>query len=146
VPRVAAELLPAALLARASLRGNEHAWPVDEIPQVIEAARKANLVSIGGQLQFRLPNGGTCECYWVQVDTYQSVEKSLPWRERVERTAEAGARDFAALRSNVDFLAEARERFAEHLDAEVADGRDPLDSMFFVWDLLTEEEATAQGF
>ena len=146
MPRVAAELLPAALLARALLRGNEHAWPVDEIPQVIEAARKANLVSIGGQLQFRLPNGGTCECYWVQVDTYQSVEKSLPWRERVERTAEAGARDFAALRSNVDFLAEARERFAGHLDAEVADGRDPLDSMFFVWDLLTEEEATAQGF
>jgi hypothetical protein len=146
VPRVAAELLPAALLARASIRGNEHAWPVDEIPQVIEAARKANLVSIGGQLQFRLSNGGTCECYWVQVDTYQSVEKALPWRERVERTAEAGARDFAALRSDVNFLAEARERFAVHLDAEVADGRDPLDSMFFVWDLLTEEEATAQGF
>lgn len=146
MPRVAAELLPAALLARASLRGNEHAWPVNDIPRVIEAARKANLVSIGGQLQFRLPNGGTCECYWVQVDTYQSVEKSLPWRERVERTAEAGVRDFAALRSKVDFLAEARERFAEHLDAEVADGRDPLDSMFFVWDLLTEEEATAQGF
>ncbi|HRE45667.1 MAG TPA: hypothetical protein PKY87_17075 [Terricaulis sp.] len=146
MPRLAAELLPADLLARASLRGNEHAWPVDDIPDVIDAARKANLVSIGGQLQFRLPDGGTCECYWVQVDTYQSVDKVLPWPERVTRTAEAGARDFAELRRNVDFLAAGREGFAQYLDKEIAEGRDPLSSMCFVWDLLTEQEAMSEGF
>lgn len=146
MPRPAVELLPADLLARASLRGNEHAWPVDDIPEVIEAARRANLVSVGGQLQFRLPDGGTCECYWVEVDTYRSVEKTLPWPDRVKLTAEVGARDFAALRRNVEFLAAGRESFAQYLDKEVAEGRDPLHSMCFVWDLLTEEGAKAGGF
>jgi hypothetical protein len=139
--RLAAEMLPAQLLARASLRGNEYAWPVDDIPAVIAAARAANLVTIGGQLQFRLPDGRTCECYGVQVDTYRSVEKSLPWGERVVRTADAAARDFAALRSSVDFLAAGRESFAAQLDAEIAAGRDPRDSMCFVWDVLSEDEA-----
>ena len=53
--------LPHDLLQRASLRGSEYAWPIEDIPKVIEAARQANLASIGGQLQFRLPDGGTCE-------------------------------------------------------------------------------------
>jgi len=52
-------LLAVDLLARASLRGNEYAWPIADIPMVIDAARAANLVSIVGQLQFRLPDGGT---------------------------------------------------------------------------------------
>ena len=91
--------LPPVLLGRASLVGNEYAWRVDDIPNVIEAARAANLVSIGGQLQFRLPDGGTCECYWVQVDTYQSVDRALPWKVRVERTAIS----FAALGGKLRF-------------------------------------------
>jgi hypothetical protein len=73
-----ARALPPDLLARASLSGNEYAWPVNEIPSVIEAARAANLVSIGGELQFRLPDGGVCECYWVYVYPDKSVDKALP--------------------------------------------------------------------
>ena len=96
-------LLPRPLLERASLRGNEYAWPIDAIPDVIEAGRSANLVSIGGQLQFRLTDGGTCECYWVDVDTYRSVANDLPWDERVQATAEEGLRQFAALQSRFDF-------------------------------------------
>ena len=142
--RFAVEMLPADLLARATLRGNEYAWPLDDIPEVIEAGQKANLVSIGGQLQFRLRDA-TCECYWVQVDTYQSVQKTLPWRERVECTAEASARDFAELFSNFDLLAAGREGFAKHFDALIAEGRDPGASMCFVWYLLTEDEAMARG-
>lgn len=146
VSKLAAKLLPADLLARASLRGSEFAWPVDAIPEVIEAARRANLVSLGGQLQFRLPGGGTCECYWVQVDTYQSVNKTLPWPERVTQTAQISALDFADLQRTVDFLAAGREGFARHLDKEVAEGRDPQSSMCFVWYLQTEQEAKTKGF
>jgi hypothetical protein len=47
--------LPHDVLQRATLQGNEYAWPVEYIPKVIEAAREAELASIGGQLQFRLP-------------------------------------------------------------------------------------------
>jgi hypothetical protein len=95
--------LPHDVLQRASLRGNEYAWPIEDIPKVIEAARQANLASIGGQLQFRLPDGGTCECHWVEVDTYTSVPASLPWRERVNQTATVALADFSRLISQFDY-------------------------------------------
>ncbi len=139
--RDAVETLPAELLSRASLRGNEYAWRIEDIPEVIGAARDANLVSVGGQLQFRLPDGGTCECYWVEVDTYKSVPKSLPWNERVTRAAEAAARDFSALLASVDFLAAGREGFAEHLESFATSGGDPRTAMCFVWYALSEDEA-----
>ena len=46
------ERLPAGILAMASCRraGDEYAWRIEHIPQVIEAARYAGLVSIGDQL------------------------------------------------------------------------------------------------
>lgn len=135
------QLLPTDLLARATVRGNEYAWPIGDIPVVIEAARRANLVSIGGQLQFRLSDGGTCECYWVEVDTSKSIPAGMPWPERVERTAEVGARDFKALRNEVDFLAAGRKAFAKYLDAEAALGRDPRDAMCFVWYLERQNDA-----
>lgn len=137
--------LPPDLFARASLAGNEYAWPIADIPTVIEAARVANLVSIGGQLQFRLPNGGTCECYWVEVDTYKSVDKALPWKERVLGTAVAAKADFFALQERFDFMAEGRKAFPAYLDSLLADGRDPADGMWFVWYLLSEVEASAKG-
>lgn len=145
-PATSAEgALPPDILARASPAGNEYAWPIADIPAVIEAARAANLVSIGGQLQFRLPNGGTCECCWVEVDTYKSVDNALPWSERVVRTAEAAARDFTALRDRFDFIAEGHKAFASYLDALLAQGRDPADAMCFVWYVLREEDALAKG-
>ena len=136
--------LPPEVLQRASRAGNEYAWRVQDIPELIEAARLSNLISIGGQLQFRLPDGGTCECYWVEVDTYKSVDMALPWEERVTRTAEVALRDFQALQSRFDFIAEGRTLFARHLDALVAQGRDPADSMYFVWYVMSEADTKAR--
>jgi hypothetical protein len=144
-PAPAVSALPPDLLARASLAGNEYAWPIADIPAVIEATRAANLVSIGGQLQFRLPDRGTCECYWVEVDTFKSVDKALPWKERVMATAEVALRDFGALQERFDFLAEGRKAFRDYLDKLLADGRDPADAMCFVWYVLCEDEASAEG-
>ena len=78
-------------------------------------------------------------------DTYQSVDKTLPWEERVNRTAETAARDFAALRDRFDFIGEGRKAFAHYLDRLLADGHDLEDSMWFVWYVLCEEEALAKG-
>ena len=100
--------LPLDILQRASLRGNGYAWPIEDIPKVIEAARQASLASIGGQLQFRRPDGGTCECYWIEVDTYKSVPTSLPWGERINQTAAVARADFSRLLSKFDFAAEGR--------------------------------------
>jgi hypothetical protein len=102
--------LPAEILAKASLRGNEYAWRVNDIPLVIAAAQAKGLVNIGGQLQFRGPDF-TCECYWVQVDTYQAIARDLPFVIRVHLTAEAARSAYDKLRRETDFLAEGRRGF-----------------------------------
>jgi len=135
--------LPSDILERASRAGNEYAWRIKDIPDVIAAARAANLINIGGQLQFRLPDGGTCECYWVKVDTSNSADEALPWVERVSRTAEIALADFNALQERFDFIAEGRVGFASYLDPLVARGRDPADSMCFVWYVHGEADEKA---
>jgi hypothetical protein len=132
--------LPRDILQRASLRGNEYAWALYDIPHVIEAARQAGLVNIGGQLQFRIPGGSTCECYWVEVDTYRSISKHLSWSERVERTAATALEEFERLPSKFDFLAEGRRGFAQHLDEFERLGHDPAEAMCFVWYVLDQAE------
>jgi hypothetical protein len=62
------------------------------------------------------------------------------------RTAEVAARDFVALQHRFDFMAEGRKEFARYLDDLLTDGRDPADSMCFVWDVLCEDEALAKGW
>lgn len=130
------DALPPDILQRA-FAGNELAWRISDIPAVISAARDANLINVGGQLQFR-PDRGTCECYRVEVDTYNSVDKSLPWKERVRRTAEVGLNDFEALPHRFDFIAEGRSGFGRHLA-----GRDPAEFMCFVWYVLSEADEKA---
>ncbi len=131
-------LLPLEVLQRASLRGREYAWPIECIPDVIETARAANLLNIGGQLQFRLLDGLICECYWIEVDTYKSVPSNLRWADRVALSAEVALKDFTILRSTKDFLSEGRTNFGKYLAAHVADSGSPEDAMCFVWYLETE--------
>jgi hypothetical protein len=59
--------LPQAILDNASLRGNEYAWQQADVIATIQAAATQQLASIGGQAQFRFPNG-TYEMYWLNYD------------------------------------------------------------------------------
>jgi hypothetical protein len=136
--------LPREILDRATLCGNEYAWRIEDIPEVIEATRQASLVNIGGQLQFRIPDVGTCECYWVEVDTYKSVPKSLPWDERVNRTAEVALADFQQLAAKYDFVEEGRRGFDEHLQKIVEGGGNPAEFACFVWYVIDEIDAEAK--
>ena len=131
----AESFLSAELLKKASLRGKEYAWPVYDIPVVIEAGRIAELLNIGGQLQFRLADGGVCECYWVDVDTYKTVSKDLPWGERVNLAAHTALKDFQTLKNTKDFIKEGKHGFPKYLD-----DRNAEQAMCFVWYLSTEEE------
>lgn len=126
-------LLPKEILGRATLRENEYAWPIAEIPSVIDAARLSNLVNIGGQLQFRIPNGGTCECHWVQVDTYQDVSYDLPWDERVNATAKSAHAQFQSLCRKYDFPAEIMKEFAQHLEGIDLQESTMSEALCFVW-------------
>jgi hypothetical protein len=124
--------LPPEILARASLRDNEYAWPVGDIPDVIEAARQSNLVNIGGQLQFRMPDA-ICECYWVEVDTHKLVSDALPWATWVAKTADAAMERFSQLRKEIDFLSEGRREFEKYLSEYERDGATAQEAMCFVW-------------
>ena len=116
----------------ATLRGNEYAWPIGAIPAVIEAARENNLVNVGGQLQFRLPDA-ICECYWVEVDTYKLVPANLPWQERVTKTADVAIESFNRLQKDFDFIAEGRRDFGKYLSQYEEDGGVAQEAMCFVW-------------
>jgi hypothetical protein len=72
------------------------------------------------------------------------LDTALPWKARVERTAEVAARDFESLRSRFDFMSEGRKAFAPYLSELEAEGLDPADSMCFVWYVLAETEETAK--
>jgi hypothetical protein len=131
--------LPAHIREHGTQRGNEWAWPIADIPDVIEAARLARMVSIGGQLQFRLLEG-TCELYWIEVDTSQVTSSDLPWQERVEQTASIALSQFQDLQKRFDFLVEGQSAFGQHLDEFRASGGDPRDAMCFVWYLEAQPE------
>ena len=131
------DLLPPEHLLRATRRGNEYAWRLEDIPKVIEAARQASLLNIGGQLQFRIPEG-TCECYWVEVNAIDGIALDLPWRTRVELSAETALSQFRALPQRFDFLAEGRSSFGPHFDRLIAAGASPTTYMCFVWSVQSQ--------
>jgi hypothetical protein len=129
-------LLPAEILKRSSLAGSEYAWHPSDIPDVIKAAEKAQLLNLGGQLQFRLP-GATCECYWVEVTTEDHPD--LSWGERVARSAAKSLEGFEVVRSKFDFIVEGRRAFEKRLDDFEAGGGNLNDAMCFVWYVESEE-------
>jgi hypothetical protein len=134
-------LLPKDLIARASLRGREYAWRISDIPEVIEAARSCGLVSIGGQLQFRFPDGSTCECYWVEVDTYKAMPTSFStWAERVEKSAELARASYENLLASHDLIEEGRKAFSQVFSDFEQSGQDVSDAMCFVWYLKAESD------
>jgi hypothetical protein len=131
------------VLQRASLRGEEYAWALSDIPLVIDAVRDADLLNVGGQLQFRIPEkfgGGICECYWVSVDTFGSVPKDLRWGDRVVKTAKTALAEFMYLKSKYDFVQEGMNEFGERLAEAEKRGGNIKDMMYFVWYALDEKE------
>jgi hypothetical protein len=78
--------LPAAVLAKASLRGYEHAWHPSDVPEAITAARECGLATVGGVAQFRIP-AGTCELYWRSADA-RLRQPGEPWAGYVARSAD----------------------------------------------------------
>ena len=123
---------PKHLLDRATSRGSELAWRLDDIPSVIEAVRAAGHINNGGQLQFRLKDGGTCECYEVEVDTRKTLEK-LDRSERVSASAIEALRQFERLPNEFDFIIQGRAAFGKFFDELGLTESDIREAMCFVW-------------
>ena len=134
---VVEEKLPPSVLSKASLRGNEYAWPLSEVEGAVSAAEEVGLANLGGQPQFRLP-GGTCELYWLNVDAADRREGE-GWSDYVSRSASEVRDAFRKLIAEVDFPAEAR-RFA-FLAERLSRGEQVVPHLCFV--LYFAEESAA---
>lgn len=100
------EKLPAAVLAKATRSGNELAWSLTDVPEVISAAEASGLGNVGGQPQFIHPDG-TCEPYWLNADS-EARRKDETWPEYVRRSANEVRAGFERIVSETDFEKEAR--------------------------------------
>jgi hypothetical protein len=97
--------LPQAFLSKASLRGREYAWPLDAVEDVITAAAQNAFACIGGQAQFRIPDG-TCEMYWLSIERGKRLPEEA-WENYVKRSSTETLSQFRALRQKTDFMKEA---------------------------------------
>lgn len=133
--------LPSELVQRKvySTSGGEYAWRVADIPEVIEAAKRASLVNLDGTLQFYLPDAGICECYWVDVNPGEPP-KNLDWQGKVEWSAATCRRRFDEVINTIDLVRAGRDEFGGPL-RELADGGTDISQfMCFVWNVCDQEE------
>jgi hypothetical protein len=99
------QLLPFSVLEKATLRGKEYAWPLSVVEEAVTAAKTCELANLGGQAQFRIPEG-TCELYWLSMDSGERLPDER-WDEYVTRSANEVLAQFIALQERTDFIKEA---------------------------------------
>jgi len=121
-------LLPAPILAKATVHSNEYAWPFDSVEEVIAAAQAAELATLGGQAQFRMPEG-ICEMYWLEADASdRRVGES--WPEFVKRSAHEVLARFQDKVTKANYNNEARQW--PILCEQIEKGTNVLDFLCFV--------------
>jgi hypothetical protein len=112
--------LPPELLQMASLRGNEFAWKKKDVIDVIRSAKENRLASIGGEVQFRFPDG-YCELYWIGFDSRDRQEDEH-WDDYVTRSAEEVIKEFNRINREFDLLDEGYRSFQFLKDKVDKDG------------------------
>ena len=122
--------LPQKMIAIANLRGAEYGWHIDLFPSALDLALQHSLACLGGQFQFRLPNGSTYEMYWLSADsTERKVDES--WHNYVARSIAEVRREFNTICDRSDFEKQGREWnvVREMIDLKNAS---PLEWLYFV--------------
>lgn len=130
------EKLPKEILDKASIsKGGEYAWKREDIPKVLQAAKKIGLACLGGQPQFQGPIG-TAEPYWINYEPKPRMENES-WEDYSKRSLDETLVAFNRVCAETDFLKEAMTW--EHIkNAVEKEGINPLDHLWFV--LYFEEE------
>ncbi|MDC7692971.1 MULTISPECIES: hypothetical protein [Asticcacaulis] len=130
--------LPAEILAKADFRYNEYAWRIKDIPEVIRAATRAGFMSLGGQLQIRIPDA-IGECHWVETDPAGLAPADLPWAVRIRMVEELALQDWEELKAHYDFAEQVRLAFPAVLEPYLAKGGKLEDALWFTWYVIDEE-------
>jgi hypothetical protein len=129
--------LPDNILEKASLRGEEYAWKFEDIKDVILASKNLKLATLGGQAQFRFPDGPICELYWIDIDI-QDQKETESWTEFVNRSANEFLKEFDNRILKVDFLKEAKGN--KFLETKLEGNIDILKDLCFVVYIVNEKE------
>jgi hypothetical protein len=101
------EELPPDITEGATLRGDEFAWSVSSFPNALVRAAKRGYACLGGQFQFRLDDGSTCEMYWLGADS-TARRNGESWLAYVHRSCSEVLAGFQQMASQTDFAKEAR--------------------------------------
>src|ERR1700722_1433502 len=124
------DVLPPDVLEGATLRGNEYGWSVPAFPAALASAEAHGYGCLGGQFQFRLDDGGTCEMYWLSADSKERLDGES-WSDYSRRSCSEVLTKFQRLMSITDFTKEASNwRFRI----------DPVKSLVFVAYFVSETE------
>jgi hypothetical protein len=99
-------LLPPHVLRGSELRGNEYGWNISSFPDALASAKTSGYACLGGQFQFRLKDGSTCEMYWMNADSVDRRQRE-PWTDYSCRSCLEVLARFQHLVSGADFKKEA---------------------------------------
>jgi len=108
--------LPKELLDKSIKSGKEFGWLREDFEFVIKTARNLEIAIIGGQTQFKFPDG-ICELYWRKFDT-KPKEIDENWQEYCKRTAFECLDHFKKIPSDYDLRIEGIENFKFLKDME----------------------------
>ena len=101
--------LPNEILQKAIVSGNEYGWKRTDFKNVLEKAVENGLGIIGGQVQFKFPDG-TCELYWQKYDSTEK-QSGENWTEYCERTKNECLNQFDNLPSDSELVKDGIENF-----------------------------------
>lgn len=114
--------LPSDLTANAMLRGKEYGWNVAAFPDALSRAEIHGYACLGGQFQFRLDDGSTCEMYWLEADTNDRADNES-WADYSRRSCMEVLEEFRRLVFETDFRGESAN-WLLHID--------PINNLVFV--------------
>jgi hypothetical protein len=109
-------VLPPEIAQDASFRGNEYGWSVTSFPDALAKAENEGYACLGGQFQFRLNDGSTCEMYWLSADSKERMA-SESWADYSRRSCAEVLGRFQHLLSSTDFRKEAASWPSEQIDS-----------------------------
>lgn len=124
--------LPPDIMEGATVRGHECGWSLSAFPNALARAKVRGYACLGGQFQFRLEDGSTCEMYWLNADSTERMDGES-WTDYSRRSCSEVLHKFQHLISHTDFNKET----SNWPDVRI----DPTNSLVFVAYFLTEAES-----
>ena len=94
--------LPSDVVEGATIRGNEYGWSTISFPAALQRAEAHGYACLGGQFQFRLDDGSTCEMYWLSADSKERLPGES-WADYSRRSCSEVKQNFQRLMSETDF-------------------------------------------